>query len=44
MDGGVNVVPGEAFGAKGYVRLSFAVDEDTIHEGIRRFRNTLQTF
>jgi len=36
VDGGVGTVPGEAFGAAGYLRLSFAVDEDTIREGVGR--------
>jgi aspartate aminotransferase len=29
-------VPGEAFGAPGYVRLSFAVSDDAITEGLKR--------
>jgi aspartate aminotransferase len=32
----VAVVPGEAFGAPGYVRLSFAVSDDAITEGLKR--------
>ena len=32
----VAVVPGEAFGAPGYVRLSFATGDDAIAEGIKR--------
>jgi aspartate aminotransferase len=32
----VAVVPGEAFGAPGYVRISFAVSDDDITEGIGR--------
>ena len=32
----VAVVPGEAFGAPGYLRLSFAVGDDAIAEGIKR--------
>ena len=32
----VAVVPGEAFGAPGYVRLSFAVSDDAITEGLER--------
>ena len=35
-------VPGEAFGAPGFMRLSFAVDDDTIREGLRRIRVGLQ--
>ena len=32
----VAVVPGEAFGAPGYLRLSFAVGDEAITEGIKR--------
>jgi aspartate/methionine/tyrosine aminotransferase len=32
----VAFVPGEAFGAPGYVRLSFAVGDEAIAEGIKR--------
>lgn len=32
----VAVVPGEAFGAPGFARLSYAVGEDKIREGVRR--------
>ncbi|HIS03689.1 MAG TPA: pyridoxal phosphate-dependent aminotransferase [Candidatus Pullichristensenella avicola] len=32
----VAVVPGEAFGEAGFVRLSYAVGEDKIREGVRR--------
>jgi aspartate/methionine/tyrosine aminotransferase len=32
----VAVVPGEAFGAPGYARLSFALGDDDLGEGIRR--------
>jgi len=32
----VAVVPGEAFAAPGYVRLSFAMGDDDIVEGITR--------
>lgn len=37
----VAVVPGEAFGAPGYARLSFAVDDQAIAEGIGRLAGTL---
>lgn len=33
---GVAVVPGLGFGAEGYFRFSFATDEETIKEGIKR--------
>jgi|SRR5579871_4048786 len=32
----VAVVPGEAFGAPGYVRLSYATSMDRIDEGLKR--------
>ena len=32
----VAVVPGEAFGAPGFARLSYAVGEEKIREGVRR--------
>ena len=32
----VAVVPGNAFMAEGYCRLSYAVSMETIHEGLRR--------
>ena len=36
VDGHVACIPGCAFGADGYLRLSFAMNEDDIVEGIRR--------
>jgi aspartate aminotransferase len=36
---GVAVVPGEGFGARGYVRLSFAVSEDDIREGLAKIKD-----
>jgi aspartate aminotransferase len=38
----VNMVPGSAFGAEGYVRLSFATNRDTINKGIDRLRDLLK--
>ncbi len=35
---GVAVVPGVGFGSEGYFRFSFATDEETIKEGIKRIR------
>ena len=32
----VSVVPGEAFGTPGYVRISYATSMDRIDEGLRR--------
>lgn len=37
----VAVVPGEAFGTVGYLRISYATDEESVLEGIRRIRNFL---
>lgn len=34
----VAVVPGEAFGPSGYVRLSYALGEDALLEGVRRLQ------
>jgi aspartate aminotransferase len=36
---GVAVVPGEGFGARGYVRLSFAVSENDIREGLAKIKD-----
>ena len=33
----VAFVPGEAFGLPGYARFSFALGDDAINEGIKRF-------
>jgi aspartate/methionine/tyrosine aminotransferase len=32
----VAIVPGEAFGAPGYARLSFALSDDDLEEGVAR--------
>jgi aspartate aminotransferase len=34
----VAVVPGEAFGAPGYLRLSYALGDDDLAEGIARLQ------
>jgi len=39
--GKVACVPGSAFGAEGYMRLSYCVSEETIREGIKRIRDAL---
>ena len=39
---GVALVPGSAFGAPGYLRLSFATDMDTLREALRRLKNVLK--
>ena len=38
---GVAMVPGEAFGAPGFARISYAVSEDRIREGFERIRKFL---
>ncbi len=37
----VAMVPGEAFGVPGFVRLSYAVHEDTLKEGLQRLGDAL---
>jgi aspartate aminotransferase len=37
----VAVVPGEAFGAPGYARLSFAASDEAIEEGLQRIAKLL---
>jgi aspartate/methionine/tyrosine aminotransferase len=37
----VAVVPGEAFGAPGYMRLSFALGDDDLAEGVTRIAQLL---
>jgi aspartate/methionine/tyrosine aminotransferase len=39
----VAIVPGEAFGAPGYARLSFALGDDDLGEGVRRIADLLST-
>lgn len=38
----IGIVPGEAFGAPGYVRFSFATSEENIVEGIKRLKEALK--
>ncbi len=38
---GLAVIPGSAFGAEGYIRLSFAASDDDIKEGVKRLRRFL---
>lgn len=38
----IGVVPGEAFGAPGYIRLSFAQSNADISEGMRRFAEAVE--
>jgi aspartate aminotransferase len=42
-EAGVVVVPGSAFGAPWHLRLSFALDLETLVEGCRRIRSALET-
>lgn len=35
---GVALVPGEAFGPSGFLRLSYALGDDDLAEGLRRVR------
>jgi aspartate/methionine/tyrosine aminotransferase len=37
----VAIVPGEAFGSPGYARLSFALGDDDLVEGLTRLGNLL---
>ena len=37
----VAVVPGEAFGPSGYLRLSYALGDDDLAEGLARLQNFL---
>jgi aspartate aminotransferase len=41
-DARVVTVPGDGFGAPGYVRFSYATDTKTIEEGLRRTRRSLK--
>ncbi|MCP5464104.1 MAG: pyridoxal phosphate-dependent aminotransferase [Deltaproteobacteria bacterium] len=41
-DHGVAVVHGSAFGAEGYLRMSYATDEATITEGLKRIANAVK--
>jgi len=39
----VAVVPGEAFGTPGYFRLSYALSDDDLVEGVTRMGDFLRT-
>jgi aspartate aminotransferase len=41
-EAGVAIVPGEAFGAPGYARLSYALGDDELVEGVTRIAKLLQ--
>ncbi|MEY4492709.1 MAG: hypothetical protein RL355_58, partial [Actinomycetota bacterium] len=38
----VAVVPGEAFGTPGYIRLSYALGDDDLIEGVSRIQDLLK--
>ena len=38
-EAGVALVPGEAFGTPGYVRLSYALSDEDLDEGLRRLED-----
>lgn len=40
-EAGVAVVPGSAFGAPGYIRMSFATSLDNLHEAMRRLKRVI---
>jgi aspartate aminotransferase len=40
-NGHIALVPGEAFGAEGYMRISFATSMDNIVEGMKRLKSSL---
>lgn len=40
-EGGVTTIPGEAFGAPGYLRLSFAASKDVLKRGLEKIQNAL---
>ncbi|MEO7161980.1 MAG: pyridoxal phosphate-dependent aminotransferase [Bdellovibrionia bacterium] len=39
----VAMVPGEAFGAPGFIRFSYAVSEDTLLQGIQRIKDAIKS-
>ena len=39
----VGVVPGDAFGAEGYIRINYAVSEDTLIKGLERINNFVRS-
>ncbi len=42
-DVNVAVIPGDSFGAPGYIRLSFATSEERIREGVKRIAEWIKT-
>jgi aspartate aminotransferase len=41
--GRIAVVPGKAFGAEDYIRISFATSMENIVEGMKRLKASLRT-
>jgi len=41
---GVDVVPGEAFGTSGHIRMGFGVPEETLVEGLQRLGRGIEAF
>jgi aspartate aminotransferase len=39
---GLAVMPGSAFGTEGYIRLSYAVSDDDIRDGLRILKDGLE--
>ncbi|MFQ5588620.1 MAG: pyridoxal phosphate-dependent aminotransferase, partial [Nitrospiria bacterium] len=42
-EGGVTTIPGEAFGAPGHLRLSFALSEPVLSLGLEKIKNAIST-
>ena len=40
-EGGISTIPGEAFGADGYLRLSYAVSREILSEGLKKFKSAI---
>lgn len=40
-EGGISTIPGEAFGAEGYLRLSYAVSKEVLSEGVEKLKNAV---
>ena len=40
-EGGISTIPGEAFGANGYLRLSYAVSREVLNEGLEKLKSAV---
>lgn len=40
-EGGISTIPGEAFGAEGYLRLSYAVSREILSDGVEKLKNAV---